>query len=63
MKRHDLRISSAQNPKLKAAVALNKQRERALTGQFLIEGARTPKAPSEATIGLPPESMVIGRCG
>ena len=40
MKRHDLRISSAQNPKLKAAVALNKQRERALTGQFLIEGAR-----------------------
>lgn len=40
MKFQDLRISSAQNPRLKAAVALTKQRERQKTGLFLIEGAR-----------------------
>lgn len=40
MRRQDLRISSAQNPKLKAAIALGRQRERNETGLFLIEGAR-----------------------
>lgn len=39
MKR-DLRISSRQNPKIKAAVALGKHRERQETGLFLVEGAR-----------------------
>lgn len=40
MRRQDLRISSPQNPKVKAAAALCKHRERQQTGLFIVEGAR-----------------------